>query len=70
MFFSKKLGRGAIILLTGSFLLLSGAGISDAAQSPDHQTVNAGIFYFDGYHMKDEEGNLSGYGIEFLNLAS
>ncbi len=70
VFFNKKLGRGAIILSAVFFLLLSGAGISDAAQPPDHQTVNAGIFYFDGYHMKDEEGNLSGYGIEFLNLAS
>ena len=34
------------------------------------RTVKAGIFAFDGYHMKDEEGRLTGYGIEFLNLVS
>ncbi len=36
----------------------------------NNQTVKAGIFCFDGYHMKDENGSLTGYGIEFLNLVS
>ncbi|MDE5546048.1 MAG: transporter substrate-binding domain-containing protein [Anaeroplasmataceae bacterium] len=39
-------------------------------RKPNNQTVKAGIFSFEGYHMKDEEGNLTGYGIEFLNLVS
>ena len=34
------------------------------------RTVKAGIFGFEGYHMKDDNGRLSGYGIEFLNLVS
>ena len=34
-----------------------------------NRTVKAGIFHFDGYHMKDDAGSLSGYGIDFLNLA-
>ncbi|MDE7230936.1 MAG: response regulator [Oscillospiraceae bacterium] len=38
---------------------------------PAHnRTVKAGIFSFDGYHMKDSDGRLTGYGIEFLNLVS
>ena len=36
----------------------------------DNRTYKAGVFGFDGYHMKDENGSLSGYGIEFLNLVS
>lgn len=35
-----------------------------------NHTVKACVFNFAGYHVKDEEGNLSGYGIEFLNLVS
>ncbi len=36
----------------------------------NNRTVKAGIFSFEGYHMKDEGGKLTGYGIEFLNLVS
>ena len=43
---------------------------SSAYEHSDSQTVKAGIFGFDGYHMKDENGRLTGYGIEFLNLVS
>ena len=43
--------------------------ISAGAQS-DNKTVRAGIFYFEGYHMKDENGSLTGYGIELLNMIS
>ena len=42
---------------------------ADDGQS-NNRTVKAGIFYFEGYHMKDEEGRLTGYGIEFLDLVS
>ena len=35
-----------------------------------NKTVKAGVFFFDGYHMKDEDGNYAGYGIELLNLIS
>ncbi|MBD5133853.1 MAG: response regulator [Clostridiales bacterium] len=32
--------------------------------------MKAGVFYFDGYHMENENGGLTGYGVEFLNLVS
>ncbi|MDE5966149.1 MAG: transporter substrate-binding domain-containing protein [Lachnospiraceae bacterium] len=35
-----------------------------------NERVKAGIFYFDGYHTEDEAGNLSGYGIEILQMIS
>ncbi|MDE7423757.1 MAG: transporter substrate-binding domain-containing protein, partial [Lachnospiraceae bacterium] len=35
-----------------------------------NQRVKAGIFCFDGYHTKDEEGKLTGYGIEVLQMIS
>lgn len=41
-----------------------------AAEQETNRTVRAGVFYFDGYHMEDEDGNLMGYGVEFLNLVS
>ncbi len=52
------------------FLVLSTTTTAHAAGYADNRTVKAGIFYFDGYHMKDGEGDLTGYGIEFLNLVS
>ena len=57
------------------FLILSDFVIADASdvsapEQPAVERVKAGIFYFDGYHVKDEEGNLSGYGIELLQMIS
>ncbi len=40
------------------------------AERKDYVTVRAGVFGFDGYHDMDNDGRLSGYGIEFLNLVS
>ena len=45
------------------------APVAEEARSAN-RTVKAGVFNFEGYHMRDEDGNLSGYGIEFLNLVS
>ena len=44
--------------------------VATADGQSNNRTVKAGIFYFEGYHMKDEEGRLTGYGIEFLDLVS
>ena len=57
------------------FLLLSNfmpVNASDASSSEEavNERVKAGIFYFEGYHTKDEEGRLSGYGIEVLQMIS
>lgn len=35
-----------------------------------NRTVRAGIFNFEGYHSKDKDGNLGGYGIDLLELLS
>ena len=53
------------------FLLLfpSLAPVSAAEQS-NNRLVKAGVFYLDGYHMQDEDGGLTGYGIDVLNLIS
>ena len=45
----------------------SDANVADEAANA---RVKAGIFYFDGYHMENEEGRLSGYGIELLQMIS
>ncbi len=42
----------------------------NAAENESNRTVKAGVFYFDGYHMRDDNGDYTGYGIELLNLIS
>lgn len=54
-----------LILVLSNFIIVA----AEEGQS-NNRTVKAGIFYFEGYHMKDEEGRLTGYGIEFLDLVS
>ena len=54
-----------LILVLSNFITV----FADDVQS-GNRTVKAGIFSFDGYHMKDEYDRLTGYGIEFLNLVS
>ena len=39
-------------------------------EKPNNKTIKAGVFNFDGYHSKNQHGDLYGYGIEFLNLIS
>lgn len=46
------------------------ANAQQQQQNSDNRTVKAGVFNFDGYHMKDEDNNLVGYGIDFLKLVS
>ncbi|MDE6659796.1 MAG: transporter substrate-binding domain-containing protein [Eubacterium sp.] len=57
------------------FILALSSVISvNAAEKPSNDTENkrvkAGVFYFDGYHYKNENGTLGGYGIEFLQMIS
>ncbi len=42
----------------------------NTVEEASNERIKAGIFYFDGYHMQDEEGRLSGYGIELLQMIS
>ncbi len=40
------------------------------AETTNNRTVKAGVFFFDGYHMRDENGVYTGYGIELLDMIS
>ncbi len=66
-YFGKRLA--AALLAAALFVMPSLAASADEVKS-NNRTVKAGIFAFDGYHMKDENGTLTGYGIDFLNLVS
>ncbi|MDE6566855.1 MAG: transporter substrate-binding domain-containing protein, partial [Lachnospiraceae bacterium] len=46
------------------------AGNESTAEKEANRRVKAGIFYFDGYHTKNKEGKLTGYGIEVLQMFS
>jgi len=60
-----------IFALFACFLLLiSDIPFAAAEETANNRTVKAGVFYFDGYHMKDSDGAYTGYGIELLNLIS
>ena len=57
-------------LLLCFLVLLSNLTAANAAHPDNNRLVKAGVFYFDGYHMEGEDGGLTGYGVEFLNLVS
>jgi len=60
-----------IFALLVCFVLISSSIPSVAAKgAPSNRTVKAGVFFFDGYHMRDNDGGYTGYGIELLNLIS
>lgn len=54
-----------LILVLSNFI----TAFADDVQ-PNNRTVKAGVFSFEGYHTKDEDDRLTGYGIEFLSLVS
>lgn len=49
-------------------LLFSTTGYAE--QKEDREVIKVGFFAFDGYHMMNEKGEYSGYGYDFLSLAS
>ena len=56
-------------LVLGNFIIAN-ASDTNMPEKSDYKSVKAGIFYFDGYHTKDEADELSGYGIELLQMIS
>lgn len=67
----RRVRRIGTVFLAICILLIRSDFIVEADdESSDIRTVKAGVFHFEGYHMKDEDGALSGYGIEFLELVS
>ena len=66
LFYQKQI---RFVLL--SLLVLFGLHLTaGAAQYGERENIRVGFFAFDGYHMIDEEGNRSGYGYDFLQLAA
>lgn len=63
---THRLLAGLLALLI-AFPLLP---ISFARAEDTRETIRVGFFAFDGYHMMDDKGNKSGYGYEFLRMAS
>ncbi|MDE6663840.1 MAG: response regulator [Lachnospiraceae bacterium] len=57
------------LLVFGNFIIAN-ASDTDIQEKSDYRNVKAGIFYFDGYHAKDDAGELYGYGIELLQMIS
>ena len=51
-------------------LLFSGHCAAKSLEGKSNRNVWAGIFNLEGYHSKDEKGNLEGYGIDLLRLIS
>jgi len=63
-------GKQILALIVCLILILSGVPSASAEEAADNRTVKAGVFFFDGYHMRDGDGDYTGYGIELLNLIS
>ena len=70
--FDQPCVKQIFTLLLCFVLLASGFPPASAAEenTGNNRTVKAGVFSFDGYHMQDEDGAYTGYGIELLNLIS
>ncbi len=62
--------KGILVMFACFVLTVSAIPYTVAAEGTNNQTVKAGVFFFDGYHMQDENGVYTGYGIELLNLIS
>ncbi|MDE6625899.1 MAG: transporter substrate-binding domain-containing protein [Lachnospiraceae bacterium] len=58
-----------LFLILYNFIPANASNVSVPDEAANER-VKAGIFYFDGYHTKDEKGNLTGYGIEVLQMIS
>lgn len=68
---NRPYAKQLLVLFVCSVLILSNCIPSAAAEeTTGNRTVKAGVFYMDGYHMQDGDGDYTGYGIELLNLIS
>lgn len=66
--------RNILIIILMAFICVNGcdAGILEVHAETDtsQEVVRVGYFAFEGYHMMDEDGRRSGYGYDFLRMAS
>ena len=67
----KKVRQIGLALICGILLvfLYSSFPVSlQAAENVNQRTVRVGFFSADGYHIMDEDGTMSGYGYDFLQM--
>ena len=70
-FAGKRIRKGlAVMLLAVCLVGLLPVKAGAAYDAGQREKVRVGFFAMDGYHMMDENGNLSGYGYEFFQLVS
>lgn len=58
------------LLIFFLFLSSMSATVCATGKEAERETVKVGFWEYEGYHMIDEEGVRSGYGYDFLRLAS
>jgi signal transduction histidine kinase len=58
----------ALIVAGSGSVLAAPETTAPAGDSLPRQKVRVGIFAFNGYHMRDDSGHISGYGYELLQL--
>ena len=56
------------LLVSGAVVPAFGDEDGNSSSENENRIVKVGVFDFDGYHMMNENGNLTGYGIELLEL--
>lgn len=65
---TRILKKGAAFVLCFSLLVCMFAGfVSDTAYAAGKRTVKVAFFPMSGYHEKDDEGNLTGMDVDYLN---
>lgn len=62
--------KNVLTVVLAFALIFTSAGYDAYAETSQRQTVRVGFFEQEGYHMVDENGERSGYGYDFLNLAA
>lgn len=60
---SKRI-TGVIVLIC--LLIFTSMATAQAADNRTAEKIRVGFFYFDGYHIIDDQGHRSGYGYDFL----
>jgi signal transduction histidine kinase/ABC-type amino acid transport substrate-binding protein len=57
-----------VFMLTAFMQVMPVSAENVPASASEPETVRVGFYALDGYHEKDEDGKLSGYGYDFLHL--
>lgn len=64
----ETLKKRFLCILAVVFIISGNVPVHAAAQTNERETIKAGFFAWDGYHVEDENGLRSGYGYDFLKM--